>query len=172
LEKRTAELHQEKQLQRGVPRVAGGALIVPMGLLRKLQTGETAPPDVAKETKRVEMLAMEAVMESERQQGFFPTDVSAEKRGYDIESLRADGSLRFIEVKGRAKGADTVTVTKNEVLTALNKPDDYYLALVLVDGDDASRPLYIPRPFSKEPEFFMTTIDCKIADLTGSREGG
>lgn len=172
LEKRTAELHQEKQLQRGVPRVAGGALIVPIGLLRKLQTGETAPPDVAKETKRVEMLAMEAVMESERQQGFFPTDVSAEKRGYDIESLRADGSLRFIEVKGRAKDADTVTVTKNEVLTALNKPDDYYLALVLVDGDDASRPLYIPRPFSKEPEFFMTTIDCKIADLTGSREGG
>jgi hypothetical protein len=141
-------------------------------LLRKLQTGEITPPEVAQETKRVEMLAMEAVMESERQQGFFPTDVSTDKRGYDIESLRADGSLRFIEVKGRAMGADTVTVTKNEVLTALNKPDDYYLAIVMVDGDDASRPLYIARPFSKEPEFFMTTIDCKIADLTGSLEGG
>src|SRR5882724_5852394 len=29
-------------------------------------------------------------------------------------------------------GEDTVTVTKNEILTALNKPDDYILALVFV----------------------------------------
>jgi hypothetical protein len=44
---------------------------------------------------------------------------------------------QFIEVKGRAKGADTVTVTKNEILTALNKPEDFFLALVEVGGDEA-----------------------------------
>jgi hypothetical protein len=43
--------------------------------------------------------------------------------------------LRFIEVKGRAKGSKTVTVTKNEILTALNKQDDFILALVELDGD-------------------------------------
>jgi hypothetical protein len=104
-------------------------------------------------------------MKVERELGFEPTDVGAEKRGYDVESRRPDGSLRFVEVKGRVVGADTVTVTKNEVLTALNKPDDYFLAVVLVDGEQVGQPMYVPRPFTKEPEFFMTTIECKIADL-------
>lgn len=172
LERRTEELKLERQLQRGVPRVAAGALVVPIGLLRKLQGGASVPDSEAKETVRVEMLAMRAVMDAEIALGFVPIDVSAERRGYDIESLCPDGSLRFIEVKGRVNGADTVTVTKNEVLTALNKPDDYFLALVIVDGDTVSPPVYVPRPFSKEPEFFMTTINCKIADLMGSLEGG
>ena len=65
--------------------------------------------------------------------------MSAEKCGYDIESsIPGTGKLRFIEVKGRVQGAETVTVTKNEVLTALNKPDDFILAVVVVDGDDAT----------------------------------
>ncbi len=170
LERRTGELKQEMQLQRGVPRVAAGALVVPIGLLRKLQSGEAEPPAHAKETKRVEMLAMNAVMKAEQEQGYAPTDVSAEKRGYDIESRRPDGTLRFIEVKGRVAGADTVTVTKNEVLTALNKPDDFYLVLVLIQGEETSPPFYVARPFSKEPEFFMTTIDCKIADFMARAE--
>lgn len=165
LERRTEELKLERNLQRGVPRVAAGALVVPIGLLRRLRNGTSVPDDEAKETTRVEALAMRAVMEAERARGFIPLDVSDEKRGYDIESLCPDGSLRFVEVKGRIKGADTVTVTKNEVLTALNKPDNYFLAVVIVDGDTISPPLYVPRPFSKEPEFFMTTINCKIADL-------
>jgi Domain of unknown function (DUF3883) len=33
-------------------------------------------------------------------------------------------------VKGRISGAETVTVTKNEILYSLNKPDDYILAIV------------------------------------------
>jgi superfamily II DNA or RNA helicase len=171
LERRTEELKLERQLQRGVPRVLAGALVVPIGLLRKLQGGAGVPDSKAEETARIEMLAMRAVMDAEIELGFIPIDVSAERRGYDIESRCPDGSLRFIEVKGRVKGADTVTVTKNEVLTALNKPDSYFLALVIVDGDTVSPPVYVPRPFSKEPEFFMTTIDCKIADLIGSLEG-
>src|SRR2546422_4375402 len=30
----------------------------------------------------------------------------------------------------------SVTVTRNEILTALNKPDDFFLAIVEVDGDE------------------------------------
>lgn len=165
LDRRTEELKLERQLQRGVPRVVAGALVVPSGLLRALK-GEFQVSDAqAKETLRIELLAMKAVMDAERSFGFAPMDVSAEKRGYDIESICPDGSLRFIEVKGRVAGADIVTVTKNEVLTALNKPDDYYLAVVLVEGDQVSPPLYVRAPFTKEPEFFMTTIACKISDL-------
>ncbi len=169
LERRTGELKQERQLQRGVPRIAAGALVIPMGLLRRLKDGESVRDLGAKETTRVELLAMRAVMDSERAKGFMPLDVSADRRGYDIESLCPDGSLRFIEVKGRVAGADTVIVTKNEVLTALNKPDDYYLAVVVVDGDEVSPPMYVACPFTREPEFFMTTITCKIAELQGRR---
>lgn len=165
LERRLNELKLERELRRGVPKIVAGALVVPRGLIvaRKLKK----EPDQAqsKETTRIEMLAMRAVMDAEKAMGNVPLDVSKDKLGYDIESIDKDGNLRFIEVKGRALGADTVTVTKNEVLTALNKPEDYFLAVVLVDGAKVSPPLYVPRPFSKEPEFFMTTISCKIADL-------
>lgn len=52
---------------------------------------------------------------------------------YDIESrIASTGQLRFIEVKGRIEDATTVTVTKNEIITALNKPEDFILALVQV----------------------------------------
>jgi len=46
----------------------------------------------------------------------------------------------FVEVKGRVASAATVTVTRNEVLTALNKPDDFYLAVVEVNDDTAGKP--------------------------------
>ena len=38
-------------------------------------------------------------------------------------------SITSIEVKGRAVGAKTVTITKNEILTGLNKPDEFILAV-------------------------------------------
>lgn len=166
LARRMKELDEEARIARGVPNLVGGALILPVGLLRHLKGEQDAPSaDHALNTATSERLAMEAVMAHERSLGFVPHDVSAERRGYDIESIRPDGGLRFIEVKGRAADAATVTVTKNEVLTALNKPDDYYLALVQIEEGVASTPIYVQRPFSREPEFFMTTIDCKIADL-------
>jgi hypothetical protein len=152
-------------LHRGVPNVVAGALIVPKGLLIKLTTGESIPSSLAKETRRVELIAMNAVMHREILLGNKPTDVSALKKGYDIESLTPEGNLRFLEVKGRAKGADTVTVTKNEVIVALNSPDSYYLVIVFVDGDEYSDPLYVGSPFTKEPEFSMTTLECKISTL-------
>jgi hypothetical protein len=43
-------------------------------------------------------------MEAEKQLGNEPRDVIGEKCGYDIESkIKADGKLRFIEVKGRGE---------------------------------------------------------------------
>jgi hypothetical protein len=114
--------------------VVGGALVIPVGLLQRLQ-GKREPKAsmFARETKRVEMLAMNAVMAAEKKLGHEAKDVSSLKCGYDIESrILETGTLRFIEVKGRIKGAETVTVTKNEIITALNKPEHYILAIVEV----------------------------------------
>jgi hypothetical protein len=125
----------------------------------------------------VERIAMETVMAFECAQGFEPRDVCKENRGYDIESRYPDthakkGKLRFIEVKGRISMADTVTVTKNEILTALNKPDDYILALVFVTPDGASKPHYITRPFEQEPDFATASVTYRIKELMARNGGG
>jgi len=57
-------------------------------------------------------------MEIERGLGFEPTDREFEQLGYDIESrVPGTGKLRFIEVKGRITGAETVTVTRTRYST-------------------------------------------------------
>lgn len=163
LETRMAEIDEEERLIRVPPIVIGSALIVPLGYFL---TQGGAPADLgAKDTKRIELLAMDAVMRVERSLGFEPRDVSAAKIGYDIESKVGNGKLRFIEVKGRVKGAEYVTVTKNEMIVGLNKADDYILAIVEIDGDEVNEPRYIRYPFKKEPEWYATSTNCDMKDL-------
>ena len=152
LQQRLEELAQERQIAPPLPVVIVGALVVPQGLPDRLggegqpQAG-TRPEAHARETRRVEGLAMDAVMAAERALGYVPRDVGAEKIGYDVESrVPETGELRFIEVKGRAVGAEMVPVTRNEILTALNKPDGFILAVVEVEGDAARPPRYVRRP--------------------------
>ncbi|HEX9867911.1 MAG TPA: DUF3883 domain-containing protein, partial [Candidatus Tectomicrobia bacterium] len=171
LQRRMTELEQERHLSPLPPVVIGGALIVPAGLLARLQ-GQTpqAPDRVAHDTEQIERLAMAAVIAAERRLGFEPYDISGEKRGYDIESrVPGTGQLRFIEVKGRVAGAQVVTITKNEILTALNKPDDFILAVVLVDGG-AATPWYIRRPFQREPDFGVTSVNYDLEELLARAE--
>jgi hypothetical protein len=111
---------------------------------------------------------MKAVTKAEMSLGFQPRDVSADKCGYDIESrVPGTGKLRFLEVKGRVAGAKTVTVTKNEILTALNRPEDFILAIVEVEGEAAREPCYIRKPFQREPDFAVSSVDYKLAELLG-----
>ena len=164
LEQRLQELEQEKQLLPLAPVVLGGALIVPQGLIDELR-GTKKPATFARETRAVEKVAMDAVMETERQLGFEPHDVSSDNLGYDIESRDPQrGALRFIEVKGRVKGAPTVTITKNEILTALNKPESFILALVTVDGG-YTECHYVRQPFEKEPDFAVTSVNYSLERL-------
>ena len=113
------------------------------------------------------MVAMQAVIAAEQGLGFEPRDVAAAKCGYDIESRDPGGDtrLRFIEVKGRVQGADTVTITKNEILTALNKPEQFILAIVQVDGERAAKITYVREPFGREPDFGVTSVNYRLAEL-------
>jgi hypothetical protein len=113
--------------------------------------------------------ARAAVMQVERALGFEPVDRELDKLGYDIESRVVNGTdkgrLRFIEVKGRMAGADTVTVTKNEILYSLNKPDDFILALVEFVDSERHRVSYVRRPFRREPDFGVTSVNYDFAEL-------
>jgi len=167
LERRLNELEQERKLSPLPPVVVGGVLVVPQGLIDKF-TGNIDTPSIdqyAHETAHIERIAMAAVMQAERELGYIPRDVSFDKCGYDIESsIPGTGKLRFIEVKGRVKGAEMVTVTKNEVLTALNKPDDFILAIVEVDGDEVTTN-YVARPFQREPDFGVTSVNYNLNQM-------
>ncbi len=169
LTRRMAELESEERLAPRPPVVIGGALILPAGLLAQWQPASVVPAEWAADAAaraRVEGLAMAAVLAAEQALGYVPRDVSAAKIGYDIESaVPGSGRLRFIEVKGRVAGAPTVTVTKNEILTALNRPAEFILALVAVADDRAAPPRYLRRPFGKEPDFGATSVNYDLPDL-------
>jgi len=105
-------------------------------------------------------------MEVERSLGFEPVDREFEKLGYDIESkIPGTGLLRFIEVKGRVSIAETVTVTKNEILTSLNTPDHFILALVEFVDSNSHTVHYLRQPFRREPDFGVTSVNYDFVEL-------
>jgi hypothetical protein len=80
------------------------------------------------------------------------------------------GKLRFIEVKGRVTGAPTITVTRNEILYSLNKPEDFILAIVEFLDGDSQRVHYMRQPFQREPDFGVTSVNYDFAELLARAE--
>jgi len=152
LERRLAELVRDEHLTARPPTIAGGALVVPQGLVDRLlgrpATAEAAV--LAQETAAVERRAVSAVLAAERALGRDPEEMPHNNPGYDIRSRSADGSWVFLEVKGRIAGADDFTVTRNEVLHGRNAGGSFRLALVRVhpDGPSGDEVRYIPDPFA------------------------
>jgi len=113
-------------------------------------------------------------MEVERSLGFEPTDREFEKLGYDIESkVPGTGGLRFLEVKGRVTGADTITVTKNEILYSLNKPEDFILAMVEFLDGESHKVHYLRRPFEQSgvtTDFNGASVNFPFAELLARAE--
>lgn len=173
-ESREKELLAMRHVVSATPVVVGGALVIPAGLLaqRKGQPGWSADADAR---ARVEAVAMKAVMDAERALGHEVIDVSAEKCGWDVTSLpkAIDGKLpasRHIEVKGRAKGQSTITVTRNEILYGLNQQDKFILAIVIVDGESHEGPYYVTKPFTQEPDWAVTSINLDLDQLLAKAE--
>lgn len=173
LNSRIAELEKERNVVPDAPICIGGMLVIPQGLVNKMRgSGEfCADPNVR---KLIEQKAMNAVLSKEVELGFEVEDVSAEKCGWDITSRykhSGDGIIkpnRHIEVKGRAKGVSTVTLTRNEICYAVNQSDKFILAIVLVDGDTVEGPYYVKNHFLQEPENDAVSISYDIDELIRS----
>lgn len=180
LQTREQELRAMRHVVSATPVILGGALVIPAGLLEQRRSGQS-PKSKEEEAAflsadaaaraHIERVAMQAVMDAELALGCTVKDVSKDKCGWDVTSQppkAADGTLppaRHIEVKGRAKGADTVTVTHNEIAYALNQTDKFILAIVLVDGDSFEGPFYVRRPFTLEPDWAVTSINLDLSEL-------
>ena len=81
-----------------------------------------------------------------------------------LQDLLEERALAHDAVKGRASGAATITVTKNEILYSLNKPEDFILAIVEFLPDDTHRIHYVRQPFQREPDFGVTSVNYNFAE--------
>ncbi len=171
LQKRLEELKLEAQISPLPPVALGGFLVVPAGLLAEMRPQPVAVKTSPGDHQAAAAKAREIVMATERHLGFEPVDRELDKVGYDIESrVPNSGRLRFIEVKGRVAGADVLTVTRNEILYSLNKPDDYLLAMVEFHADGTHKVHYLKQPFQREPDFGVTSVNYNFAELLARAE--
>ena len=171
LERRLEELRLEAQISPLPPVALGGVLVVPIGLIRALNGTTLADDPASPDTQAAAAEARRIVMEVERRLGFDPVDREFERLGYDIESrIPGTGRLRFLEVKGRVSGATTITVTRNEILYCLNKPDDFILAIVEFLEGGEHRVHYVREPFQREPDFGAASVNYSFSDLLSRAE--
>jgi hypothetical protein len=173
LKRRLGVIEQERFISAQPPRVRGGMIIVPNGLLREhmpnqygdVGSGFSEDPLARKE---IEVKAINAVMAVERELGNEPISVENQRGlGYDIESYDPKtGHLRFLEVKGRVDTADTIMITRNELMASLNKEESFFLVFVPISDGYAQKPIYRPgRLMTREPEFGQTAIQFSIKSL-------
>jgi len=167
LQKRMQELEEENKISSKPPVVIGGVLVIPGSWISGQSKDDFRNQGFAspEEKAAVEKAGMTAVFAVEQALNNTTKDRSKEKIGYDIESVCSKtGNLRFIEVKGRRKDANTVTITKNEIIYGLNLPEQFILALALVEGKSVEVH-YIQNAFHFEPDFGVTSINFNIKDL-------
>jgi superfamily II DNA or RNA helicase len=149
LERRLADLDRDEDLTPRPPIVAGGALVVPQGLLGRLSGRAPEPGLTAVDTTETDRRAVAAVLAAETALGRHPRPMPHNNPGYDIESRTDDGHLIFIEVKGRVAGGEEFWVTKTEALLGKNAGSLSRLALVSVHphGPHLDEVRYLVDPF-------------------------
>lgn len=163
LKRRLEELDAERQLSPLPPVVSGGVLVIPSGLLDKhLGVALDEVADNARARRVTERAAVDAVLAAEHRLGRQAREMPPNNKGYDIESKDDDGTLWFIEVKGRVAGADTFTITRSEIGVGRNKPDTHILALAEVVDGVVGEVRYVRRAFEDVGDLPFDTISANL----------
>src|SRR5260370_38211236 len=147
LERRLADLALDEELIARPPVVSGGALVVPQGLLDRLFGRIPGPSLTARDTALAERRAVDAVLAAEHRLDRDPEETPHTNPGYDIRSRTADDHIVFIEVKGRAEGAEEFWGTRTEAPTGKNAAAGFRLPLVTV------------HPHGTEPDMLRNIVD-------------
>ena len=93
-----------------------------------------------------------------------------------VDPIRAERILGLAEGKNfsakvlyiyrkQLEEADIIVVTKNELLTCLNKREQYYLAVVVVDGDRVVESIMTPDPLHGDWAFALTSMNLDLGTL-------
>ena len=130
LERRRAELAQERQCMIGEIQHLGRAWVLPHP--------DRDKPNIAPMVRdeEIERIAVQAVIAYEEARGWQVESVEKENRGFDLISRRPHPEdpktaleVRFVEIKGRA-AVDMVALSENEYKTAERLKQDYWLYVV------------------------------------------
>jgi superfamily II DNA or RNA helicase len=130
------------------------------------------PPEEAERRRDVqaEKIAIDLVRQREEAEGSVVEDVSDPhlKAGFDLKVLRADGSMRYVEVKGRS-GAQVIEMTANEWTQAANHRERYWLYVVY--HCDTTPTLYqVPDPFGRLLARQTGAVRIKSSDVMAAAE--
>ena len=176
LKRRMEIIQQERLISAQPPRIRGGMVVVPKGLLETKTATAVGPNGFSEDAdarRKIEVAAIDAVMAVERDLGNEPKSVEALKIGYDIQSYDPNtGHMRFIEVKGRVDTADTIMITRQEVITSLHEPEKFILAIVQVADGQPIEPRYVRGSLdTREPPFDQNAIQFNMKRLLESGGG-
>lgn len=125
---RLGETESAAVLSLSAPEILGVAAVVPA---EKPAVSDVGPGKTdMRRSDEVEDAAMAHAIRYERARGWYPDDVSAQSRGYDVYSTGPDSEVRYIEVKGRAR-TGAVELSENKWLKAEQLGGDYWLYIVI-----------------------------------------
>ena len=161
LDARLEQVDREQSVVATPPAVTAVCLVLPAELLDH----NSSIDDLTENRRRIERVAMDAVTADLQSRGYECEDVSSQNTGWDIEAKSPDGSLLFVEVKGRKIGEAKVALSRNEYLAASNRPDSYVLAVVNVDGETHRQPAYRRIDEGKSLQHALASIQLKSDDL-------
>ena len=122
---RLENLELMAQLSPKAPEVLGCAYVVPLTQIEYHGHYGMSRDDEA------EAIAMKTAMDFEIEEGWQPTDVSANNEGYDIRSISPDDLKRYIEVKGRSGADGSVMLSENEMNRLAQLGDAAWLYIVM-----------------------------------------
>ena len=120
LQRRLLDLERERQVSSLPPVVVGGAIVVPQGLIDRID-GVVPAADNAEAVRAM----FDLLARREETTGMLVSDVRGMRLGYDAETRGAEG-MRFIKLT--AEGLDPIPVTVNELRACLNAGDAYLVA--------------------------------------------
>ncbi|MDW8245740.1 MAG: helicase-related protein [Sandaracinaceae bacterium] len=127
-------LARKRELQAQIEGARGLAWIrpEPIALARvfpQIKVSKAELKDEMSPSSEIEAEGMRVALEYERKEGRFPEDVSSQNLGYDIVSRDPSGSIRYIEVKARAKEG-AIELTHNEWCKAQELGEKYWLYVI------------------------------------------
>ena len=139
--------------------------------LRALVVPPALDETTIQSTHDAEAIALQTVIEYEHEHGAEMKDVSnpSLKKGFDLESKRPHGEIRYIEVKGRT-GVTNIELTANEWRQAENHQNRYWLYTVY-HCESRNPQLYRCRnPHSKGIAKPMGSVIVKASDIISNQE--
>lgn len=170
-QRRMRELDAEADLVNQPPTVVAAALVIPQGLLDRLN-GLPSDPAQPVDTTETDRRAVEAVKAVERSLGRIPDEQPHNNPGFDILSLDPVTGVRyFIEVKGHLPSTTEIKVRARQVRQAIQNPERFRLAVASVPTDPLAEPVvyYFVHPFDGyELHFAQTYVPLDVAELIAS----